>query len=527
MAFVAARLPTAWRPATSEPSFELEEISIADVQSGLQSGKYSSRHLVEAYLTRIGELDQRGPAVNAILQLNPDALAIADSLDAERKAGHVRGPLHGVPIVLKDNIATSDRMLTTAGSLVLMGVPVPRDAFVADRLRAAGAVLLAKTNLSEWANFRSTHASSGWSARGGQTRNPYALDRSPSGSSSGSAVAVASNFCVAGVGTETDGSIVSPASCCGLVGLKPTVGLLSRAGIVPISHTQDTPGPMCRTVRDAAVLLSAMAGVDPRDPATAAAQGHIMADYTTVLDHEGLRGARIGIPRAKFFGYSPPSDALAQAAIDIMKQHGAEIIDPADIATAGQFDDAELEVLLYDFKNDLGTYLAGLGASSPVHTLADVIAFNEAHHDGEEPFFAQELMMQAQAKGPLTEKAYRKALAKCRTMSRRDGIDKVMDAHRLDALVAPTSGPAWLIDLVNGDPSTGSSTTPAAVAGYPSITVPMGFAFGLPVGLSFFGRAFSEPTLLKLAYAYEQAAQHRQPPQFRATADVGATRRSS
>jgi amidase len=433
----------------------------------------------------------------------------------------VRGPLHGVPVLLKDNIATDDRMQTTAGSLSLVGAKVPRDAFVAARLREAGAVILAKTNLSEWANFRSTHSSSGWSGRGGQTLNPYALDRTPSGSSSGSGGAIAANLAAIAVGTETDGSITSPAAAMSLVGIKPTLGLVSRSGIVPIAHSQDTAGPMARTVADAAAMLGAMTGVDARDAATTASRGKAMADYTRYLDANGLRGARIGIAREHYMGYSKTTDALLSAAIDVMKQLGATVVNPANIVTAGKFDDSEFEVLLYEFKADLDAYLAGLGPTSPVHSLADVIAFNERNAAREMPYFGQEIMLRAQKKGPLTDAAYRAALAKDRRLAAVQGIDATMTKYRLDAIVAPTQGPPALIDLVNGDPSGGGSfTSPAAVAGYPHVTVPMGYVFGLPVGISFVGRAWSEPTLIKLAYSYEQATKHRRPPRFLRTAET-------
>lgn len=515
----ALTAPTA--RAGAAPPAPLEELSIDDVRAGFAAGRFTARSLTEQYLARIAEMDRRGPALRAVLQTNPDALDIADRLDAERRAGKSRGPLHGIPVLVKDNLASADRMLTTAGSLALVGATVPRDAFVVQRLRAAGAVVLGKTNLSEWANFRSTHSSSGWTGRGGQCRNPYALDRSPSGSSSGTGAAVASNFCTVGIGTETDGSILAPSSANSLVGIKPTVGLVSRAGIVPISHNQDTAGPMARSVRDAAILLGAIAGADPRDPDTAGNRGHVHADYTAFLDAAGLKGARIGVARAHYMGYSPPTDALVEAAIALMKDAGAEIVDPADIATAGTFDDSEFEVLLYDFKHDLNAYLAGLGPSSPVRTLADVIAFNEAHRQQELKYFGQELFEQAQAKGPLTDDAYRKALAHNHQKARAEGIDATMDRYRLDAIVAPTMGPAPLIDLVNGDPGGGgSSTSPAAVAGYPSITVPCGYVFGVPVGLSFFGRAYAEDVLLRLAYAYEQTGKTRVPPRYLPTANL-------
>ncbi|HET6837914.1 MAG TPA: amidase, partial [Gemmatimonadales bacterium] len=396
--------------------------------------------------------------------------------------------------------------------LALEGSSAPRDSGVAARLREAGAVLLAKANMSEWANIRSTRSTSGWSARGGQCRNPYALDRNPCGSSSGSAVAVAANLVPVAVGTETDGSIVCPASATGIVGLKPTVGLVSRAGIIPISHTQDTAGPLCRSVADAAVLLSVMAGADPRDVATAAAKAHIQPDYTRYLEQGGLRGARIGVPRAHFFGYSDVTDRLAEEALELLRRQGAVVVDPADIPHAGEYDGDELEVLLYEFKADLASYLRELGPRARVKNLREVIEFNQQNSDREMPYFGQELFLQAEKKGPLTSASYRKALGKCRRLSRDRGIDAVMARHRLDALVAPTGSPAWPTDLINGDHFTGGSSTPAAVAGYPNVSVPMGFIYGLPVNLSFFGRAWSEPTLIKMAYAFEQASKHRRPP---------------
>ena len=494
--------------------FPLDEVTVAQLQDGMASGRYSSRRLVEMYTERINAVDRQGPALRSVIELNPDALSIADSLDAERKAGRVRGPLHGIPILIKDNIDTADRMMTTAGSLALQGSSAPRDAFVTAKLRAAGAVILGKTNLSEWANFRSTKSTSGWSGRGGQVRNPYALDRNPCGSSSGTGAAVAANLAAIGVGTETDGSIVCPSGANALVGIKPTVGLVSRAGIIPISHTQDTAGPMTRTVADAAILLSAMTGVDPADAATTAGARRSVSDYTTALKADGLKGARIGIARKRYFGYSPASDRLIDAAIADMKAQGAIIVDPANIPTAGGLDDCEFEILLYEFKADLNKYLAARGASTPVHSLTDLIAFNLREKEREMPFFAQEILVMAEKKGPLTSAAYRKALTTCRARARTLGLDAVMTRFRLDAIVAPTGSPAWPTDLVNGDHFLGASSTPAAVAGYPTITVPAGFAYGLPVGVSFIGRAWSEATLIRLAYAYEQATKHRRPPAF-------------
>jgi amidase len=503
--------------------FDLEEVTTAELQQRMSSGRETSRSLVEKYLARIDELDRRGPALRSVLEINPEARSIADALDVERRAGHVRGPLHGIPVLIKDNIATADRMLTTAGSLALAGKPAPADAFIVERLRAGGAVILGKTNLSEWANFRSTHSSSGWSGRGGQTKNPYALDRTPSGSSSGSGAAVAANLVTIAVGTETDGSIVSPSNVNSLVGIKPTLGLVSRFGIVPIAHSQDTAGPMARTVEDAAILLGALAGSDPRDAATATADAKGRLDYTKSLVRDGLRGARIGVVRNRLFGYSTATDALAEQAIADMKRAGAVIVDPANIPTLGKFDDSEFDVLQYEFKADLNAYLASLGPAAPVHSLMDVITFNDAHQAEELTHFGQEIMVTSQKKAPLTDAKYRSVLASNRRLAGALGIDATMKAYRLDALVAPTGGPAWLIDLVNGDGGTASAPGPStvtSVAGYPHITVPMGFASGLPVGISFFGRAWSEATLIKLAYSYEQATKHRRPPTFAATANT-------
>jgi amidase len=518
----AAVLASAQPQRGETAAFDLEEATVADLQARLESGRETSRRLTDKYLSRIEVVDRQGPELRSVLELNPDARSIADALDAERRAGRVRGPLHGIPVLIKDNIATHDRMLTTAGSLALADMPAPQDAFVVARLREAGAVILGKTNLSEWANFRSTHSSSGWSGRGGQTRNPYALDRNPSGSSSGSGAAVAANLAAIAVGTETDGSIVSPSNVNGLVGIKPTLGLVSRTGIVPIAHSQDTAGPMARTVADAAVLLAAMSGTDGSDAATQQADAHRARDnYRSALDAGGLRGARIGVVRDRLFGYSPGADALAEQAIADLKRQGAVIVDPAPMPTLGKFDDSELDVLLYEFKTDLTRYLMSLGPASPVHSLEDVIAFNDAHKDDELRYFGQEIMVNAEAKGPLTDTKYKTELARNHLLSRTQGIDLVMTKYRLDALIAPTGGPAWLIDLVNGDGGTASAPGPStvtSVAGYPHITVPMGFVSGLPVGLSFFGRAWSEPTLIKLAYAYEQATKHRRPPTFAASA---------
>ena len=498
---------------TDVKRFELEEITIPELQDAMKSGRLTARSLAEKYLARIDEIDKRGPAVNAIIELNPDALSIAATLDQERKARGLRGPLHGIPVLIKDNIDTADRMMTTAGSLALVGSKPPKDSFVARRLRAAGAVILGKTNLSEWANIRSSHSTSGWSGRGGLTKNPYALDRNPCGSSSGTGAGISANLAAAGIGTETDGSIVCPSSSNGLAGIKPTVGLVSRAGIIPISHSQDGAGPMCRTVRDAAILLGALAGVDPDDAATAASAGNSQTDYAQYCDLNGLKGARIGVAR-KYFGFNDAVDELMEQALGVMKQQGAILVDPADIATLGKFDESELLVFMYELKADLNAYLARLGPGAPVRTLQDIIDFNEHNRQKEMPYFGQDLFLKAQAKGPLTEKEYVDALAKNHQLARTEGIDALMDKYHLDAIVAPTGGPAWLTDLINGDHSAGGSSNAAAVAGYPNINVTAGSLSGLPVGISFFGRAWSEPTLIKLAHSFEQVTKARQAPRF-------------
>jgi amidase len=499
--------------------FALDEASIEQLQARMTKGVETARSITEKYLDRIATVDGQ---LRSVLETNPEALAQADALDAERKAGKMRGPLHGIPVLLKDNIATKDRMHTTAGSLALVDGVVPADAFLVSRLREAGAVLLGKTQLSEWANFRSRPSSSGWSGRGGQCRNPYALNRSPSGSSSGSGAATAANLCAVAVGTETDGSIVSPSAASALVGVKPTVGLVSRSGVVPISHSQDTAGPMARSVRDAALLLGVLAGPDPKDAATQARGAHFGVDYTAQLKRESLKGARLGIPRTGYFGYSPATDALMEEALRVLKAEGAVLVDPVSLPGPGKLGDPELEVLLYEFRADLEQYLRGLGGSAP-KTVAELITFNEKHADTELRYFGQETFLQAVKKGPLTDPAYRKARAACERLSRKEGIDATMAKHRLDALVAPTQGPAWLIDLVNGDSDAGGCSTPAAVAGYPHVTLPLGQVRGLPVGISFFGRAWSEARLLGLAYAFEQAHPARRPPGFAPGAALPAT----
>jgi amidase len=500
--------------ATPEPaikSFELDEITITELQSGMASGKFTAHSITEKYLARVEQVDRQGAAVNSVIEVNPEALAIADALDKERRGKHVRGPLHGIPVLIKDNLDTADKMQTTAGSLALLGSKPALDSFVAQKLREAGAVILGKTNLSEWANIRSSHSSSGWSARGGQTRNPYVLDRNPCGSSSGSGAAVAANLCAVAVGTETDGSVVCPSSANGLVGIKPTLGLISRAGVIPIAHSQDTPGPMARTVRDAAILLSALGGVDVRDNFTAASAGKVSTDYTSFLNPHGLRGARLGVAR-KYFGFHDAVDKLMNETLDLLKREGAEIVDPADLPSHGKFDATEFTVLLYELKTDLNAYLAGRPGAPA--SLKDVIDFNEKNRAKEMPYFGQDVFIKAEAKGTLSEKEYTDALAANHRLARTEGIDAVMDQFHLDAIVAPSGAPAWLTDLVDGDHDLGESSNAAAVAGYPNITVPAGFISGLPVGMSFFGRAWTEPVLLGIAYGFEQASRARRAPRF-------------
>ena len=503
--------------ASTVDPFELDEVSIVELQRRMESGRETARSVAGKYLRRIEEIDRQGPALRSVIEINPDALSIADALDRERRESGARGPLHGIPILIKDNIDTADRMTTTAGSLALEGSIAERDSFVARKLREAGAVLLGKTNLSEWANFRSTRSTSGWSGRGGLTRNPYALDRNACGSSSGSGVAASANLCSAAIGTETDGSIVCPSNANGIVGIKPTVGLVSRTGIIPISPSQDTAGPMARTVAEAAAVLGALTGVDPDDPHTAASQGRSHPDYSRFLDPSGLQGARIGLVR-RLLGFHPAVDRIVEEAVRAMQSVGASVIDPVDIPTWGQWSESEREVMYYEFKAGLNAYLARLGGSPRVKSLEDLIRFNEDNADREMPYFGQEHFIRAQAKGPLSEQTYRGALARNHRLSRTEGIDRVMDEHRLDALLAPTGGPAWVTDLVNGDSYGGGSSGGAAVAGYPNITVPAGFVHGLPVGISFFGRAWSEGKLIRLAYAFEQTTQVRRPPRFRPSA---------
>ncbi len=499
--------------ANTVASFELEEATVATLQDGMKSGKYTARSITESYLRRIESLDKQGPSLHSVIETNPDVLQIADALDAERKSKGPRGPLHGIPVLIKDNIATSDKMTTTAGSLALKGSVPGQDSFVAKKLREAGALILGKANLSEWANIRSNHSSSGWSARGGQCRNPYVLDRNPCGSSSGSGAAASANLAALTIGTETDGSIVCPSSTCGIVGIKPTVGLVSRAGVIPISHSQDTAGPMCRTVADAAILLGALTGVDPRDSATNASQGKSLTDYTQSLDPNGLKGMRIGVSRSDF-GFSSRVDKLMTDAIDVLKKGGAEVIDPTNIDSLKQLENTEITVLLFELKADLNAYLASLGPAAPVKTLKDVIDFNEKNADTELIYFGQELFTQAQEKGPLTDAAYLAALKKSQQLTRGQGIDTVMAKNKLDAIIAPANGPAWTTDHINGDHFVGGSSTGPAIAGYPNITVPCGFVGGLPIGISFYGRAWSEPVLIKIAFAFEQATKHRRPPKF-------------
>lgn len=492
---------------------DLLEHSVAELGALMQRGALTSRELTQRFLTRIAQMDKTGVAINAVIELNPDALAMAEQRDAARKTGATVGPMHGIPVLIKDNIGTADKMRTSAGSLALAASTPAKDAFIVERLRAAGAVLLGKTNLSEWANFRSTHGSSGWSGRGGLTRNPYVLNRNTSGSSSGTGAAMAATFATVGIGSETDGSIISPSSICGLVGIKPTVGLWGRSGIIPISASQDTAGPMARSVADAAALLGVLTGVDPRDTATNASRGKSATSYASYLDAAGLKGARIGAAR-HLAGFNDAVDARFDEAIAALRSAGATVVDPVKLTTAGKFDDAEETVLDYEFKAGINAYFASLGADAPVKSLADLIAWNERERAREMPWFGQEIFVRAQKRGPLTDKKYLDARAKCIRLSRTEGIDAVMAKHRLDAIILPSNAPAWTTDLLNGDHFTGGNSSFAAVAGYPSITVPMGLVGELPVGLSFMARAWEEGKLIKLAYAFEQATRLRRGPKY-------------
>jgi len=508
IALLGSKLVKANDLSTNLPAPELEEITVSELQAAMKSGATTSREITQKYLERISTIDKK---LNSVIELNPDALAIADAMDKERKSGKVRSPLHGIPILIKDNIDTADKMKTTAGSLALLDAPVPKqDAFIARKLREAGAVILGKTNLSEWANFRSTRSSSGWSGRGGQTHNPYILDRNACGSSSGSGSAIAANLAAVAIGTETDGSIICPSATCGIVGLKPTLGLVSRSGIIPIAHSQDTAGPMTRTVADAAALLGVIIGTDASDSITSqASKGE--KDYTRFLQKDGLKGARIGVAR-QTFGRNSKIDAVIEPQLEVLKSGGATLVD-IEFATNGKFGDAEYEVLLYEFKEDLNKYLQNRGGQHK--TLADLIKFNEANKEKEMPYFGQEIFYTANEKADLNDRAYRLALLQSKLYTQEQGIDAVMNKDKLDAIVAPSGGVAWMTDLVNGDCGVFEGITSfAAVAGYPSITVPAGYVQELPVGITFVGRAFSEPTLIKLAYAFEQATKVRRAPKF-------------
>ncbi|HCE56512.1 MAG TPA: amidase [Prolixibacteraceae bacterium] len=491
-------------------TFDLNEITVDELQQKMASGEITAESICQKYLDRIALVDS---VLKSVIEINPDALQIARQLDEERKTGKMRGPLHGIPVLIKDNIDTFDKTQTTAGSLALAGNIANVDAFIVKKLRDAGAVLLGKTNLSEWANFRSTNSSSGWSGRGGQVRNPYFLDRSPCGSSSGTGAAVSANLCAIGIGTETNGSIVCPSGINGIVGIKPTLGLWSRRGIIPIAHSQDTAGPMTRTVKDAAVLLGALAAFDPTDAETHIEHGEIFSDYTQFLNAEGLAGKRIGV-MAKLSGFNTKVDDLFKQAVDVLKAKGAEIVDELNFENLRKADELSYQVLLYEFKADLNKYLQE-HPGAPLKSMAEIIEFNKKNSDREMPWFAQEIFELAQTKGDLNTEEYLKALADSKRFTGKEGIDAVMEKHNLDALIAPTNGPAWTIDWVNCDNFNGGSSSPAAISGYPNITVPMGFVHGLPIGISFFGRAWSEPVLLSIAYAFEQATKHRKVPEFR------------
>jgi len=492
---------------------KMKEYRITEIQALMEKGELSAKKLTEMYLTRIHEIDKHGPKLNAVIEINPEAIKIAESLDEERKNKKTHGPLHGIPVIIKDNINTADKMQTTAGSLAFKGHIASEDAFIVKKLRDAGAIILGKANLSEWANFRSTRSTSGWCSRGGQTINPYSLDRNPCGSSSGSAVAVAANLCSVAIGTETDGSVICPSQTNSIVGIKPTIGLVSRTGIIPISHNQDTAGPMARTVKDAAFLLNVMVGIDPDDSSTLKHNIDLPLDYTQFLDPDGLKGTRIGVAR-NYFGNSDLIDKIMEDSIEKMKELGAEIIDPVEIKTFNDLREFEFQVLLYDFKHDLNEYLNKYGPINSLKNISDIINFNSEHKAKVMLYFGQELFTMANEKGPLTSDEYKEALEKCHNLARDEGIDAVMKEHKLDAIVAPSGGAAWLIDYINGDHSTGGSSSVAAVAGYPNITVPAGYVYGLPVGISFFSGAFQEPKLLKIAYAFEQATKIRKPPKF-------------
>ena len=497
-------------PVTGD-NFELNEATISDLQAKMASGKYSSEQLTKMYLQRIEDIDKKGHALNAVIELNPDALAIAQAMDAERKAGKVRGALHGIPILIKDNIDTADKMMTTAGSLALVGHKASKDAFIVKKLRDAGAVILGKTNLSEWANFRSSQSCSGWSSRGGQTKNPYILDHNPCGSSSGSGVAVAANLCVVAVGTETDGSVTCPASTNGIVGLKPTVGLLSRSGIIPISRTQDTAGPMARTVKDTAILLNAMTGVDADDAKTKESEGKAAADYTTFLDVNGLKGKRIGIEKKKYTNQF--LTRLFDKAVNDMKQQGAEIIEIEYLDKINANGEAEFTLMCYEFKHGINKYLST--ADSPMKTLQDLIDFNKKNEDQAMPTFKQETFEKCATKGDLNSKEYLQSLEKSHNGSKKI-IDTVMKTHQLDAIAGLTMGPACSIDTIYGDRwGDVFLTAPAATSGYPHISLPCGKVYDLPVGLSFFSGAYTEGVLLSIAFAYEQATKHRAMPAFK------------
>ena len=516
----AAHTEAALAAAAPAAAGGILDAGVLEQQAQMEAGKLTSHALVSQYLARIAAVDKAGPRLNAIIELNPDALKIASGLDRERKAGKLRGPLHGIPVLLKDNIATGDKMCTTAGSLALNGVRAAQDSHVASQLRAAGAVIIGKTNLSEWANFRSTQSTSGWSGRGGLTKNPYALDRNTSGSSAGSGAAIAAGLATLAVGTETDGSIVSPSSICGVVGIKPTLGLVSRSGIIPIAASQDTAGPMTRSVTDAALMLAALAGVDPADAATGGAAGRA-TDYAKALVKDGLKGMRLGVARNYFGRGGFATDALIEQQLEVLKAQGAILVD-VEVPNTDKYRETETAVLQYEFKAGLAAYLEKYAPNAPIKNMDDLVVFNDQHRDKEMPYFGQERVLQAQAKGGLDAKEYQDALANNQRYSRGEGIDQVMKEHQLDALVAPTRGPAWLTDLINGDVRSGGFAGPAAVAGYPHITVPAGYIHGLPVGISFVGGAWSEAALIRMAYAYEQATLHRRAPRLPASVNVKA-----